>query len=414
MSSITYGGKLLMKAENNNKNKNDDYMYDYASYPFDEPKVYLDATCEDYYPQVLFSWSDDSVVLVRGANVIEYTKSNFAELLAKDKEGNIIWVDGRTAPYEDCWDGEYLNETRGAQEFKVTLYNIETLQKKRYKMVLDETTELDAWDFRRLSEFVDADTLGSHSLIKDGVFYQYVGNDKNLVIPDSVTEIDWNTFVNQQQFESITIPKTVVNIPYNIAEHCTVNRIEVDESNPKYCSKDGCLIDKETNTLVWCYSGNVIPNDILIEKIGNGAFVNREDIKNVVIPNGIQEIEGSAFRNCINLEKIIIPKSVIKIGRFAFSNCKNLTEINLPSELTSIESYVFENCSNLLSVCIPDSLTTIESGVFIGCDKLKEIKLPEDCLKESKKLYGSKLTKENNEWKIIEPQVTRNFAGFSF
>lgn len=414
MSSITYGGKLLMKPEKTNTNPKDDYIDDYTSYPFEEPKVYLDGTCETYHPQYSFSWGDDSVVLVRDTTVVEYTESSFTELLAKDKDGNIIWVDGRGAPYSDCWDGEYLNETRGGQEFKVVLYDIETLQKKRYKMVLDETTEFDAWDFRRLSEFVDADTLGSHLLIKDGVFYQYVGNDKNLVIPDSVTEIGWNTFVNQQQFESITIPKTVVNIPCNIAEHCTVNRIEVDESNPKYCSKDGCLIDKETNTLVWCYSGNVIPNDILIEKIGNGAFVNREDIKNVVIPNGIQEIEGSAFRNCINLEKIIIPKSVIKIGRFAFSNCKNLTEINLPSELTSIESYVFENCSNLLSVCIPDSLTTIESSAFIGCNKLKEIELPDECLEESKKYYGSKIIKENNVWKIIERQATRNFAGFSF
>lgn len=167
MSSIIYGGKLLMKAEKNNKNINDDYEDIYSSYPFTEPTVYLDGTCEDYYPQTPFSWSDDSVVLVRGTNAIEYTRSNFTELLAKDKDGNVIWVDGRTAPYKGCWEGEYLNETRGVQEFRITLYDIETLQKKRYKMVLDKTTEFDSWDFRRLADFVDADTLGSHLLIKD-------------------------------------------------------------------------------------------------------------------------------------------------------------------------------------------------------------------------------------------------------
>ena len=126
MSSTIYGGKLLMKPEQTNKNPKDDYMDYITSYPFEEPKVYLDGTCEEYYPQVRFSWGDDSVVLVRGTNVVEYTKSNFAELLAKDKDGNVIWVDGRTAPYEGCWDGEYLDETRGGQEFSVTLYDIET------------------------------------------------------------------------------------------------------------------------------------------------------------------------------------------------------------------------------------------------------------------------------------------------
>ena len=46
MASITYGGKLLMKPEKTNINLKDDYMDDYTSYPFNEPKVYLDRTCE--------------------------------------------------------------------------------------------------------------------------------------------------------------------------------------------------------------------------------------------------------------------------------------------------------------------------------------------------------------------------------
>ena len=413
MASITYGGKLLMKPEKTNINLKDDYMDDYTSYPFNEPKVYLDGTCETYHQQLSFSWSDDSVVLVRDTSVVEYTKSSFTELLAKDKDGNIIWVDGRRAPYSDCWDGEYLDETRDGQEFKVTLYDIKTSQKKRYKMVLDETSEFEPWDYRRLANFVDADTLGSHLIIKEGVLKQYFGSDKNLVIPDSVTKIDLEQFADHQQLESITIPKTLTNFHSNIPEYWKVNRIEVDEANPKYYSKDGCLIDKETDTLVWCYSGNVIPNDISIKKIGTNAFMNREDISSIVIPDGIEEIEDGAFKNCITLEKIIIPKSVIKIGLGAFYNCKKLIEIKLPPSLTVINGFAFSGCSSLLSVHIPDSLTTIESGAFSRCEKLKEIELPEDCLEEIKDCCGRQLIKGNNGWSINE-QTTRTFPGFIF
>ena len=414
MASITYGGKLLMKSEKNNINPKDDYMDDYDSYPFEEPKVYLDGTCETYHPQYSFSWGDDSVVLVRDTTVIEYTKSSFTELLAKDKDGNIIWVDGRGAPYSNCWDGEYLGDTRAGQEFKVTLYDIKTSQKKRYKMVLDETSEFESWDYRRLADFVDEDTLGSHLIIKEGVLKQYFGSDKNLVIPDSVTKIDLEQFADKHQLESITIPKTLIIFPSNIPKYWKTNSIEVDEANPKYYSKDGCLIDKETNTLVWCYSGNVIPNDGSIKKIGTNAFMNREDIKSILIPNGVEEIECGAFQECINLEEIIIPESVIKIGQSAFYNCKKLIEIELPPSLTVIDSFVFGCCFNLLSVHIPDSLTTIESGAFTGCDKLKGIALPEDCLEESKNYCGGQLIKGNDGWNIIERPVTQNFGGFMF
>ena len=414
MASITYGRKLLMKVDENNENLNNGYDDFFENYPFREPKVYLDRTCESYNPQHSFSWGADSVVLVRDTTVVEYTKTNFTELLAKDKEGNIIWVDGRSAPYSECWDGKYLDETRAAQEFKVTLYDIKTSQKKRYKMVLDEMTEFDSWDYHRLADFVDEDTIGSHLIIEDGILLKYFGSDKNLIIPDSVTKINLDMFSDKQQFESISIPKTLINVPSNISEYWKVNHIEVDEANPKYCSKSGCLIDKETNTLVWCYAGNVIPNDISIKKIGSDAFMNREDINNIIIPIGVEEIEDGAFTNCINLEKIIIPKSIIKIGYRAFHNCKKLIEIKLPPSLTVINGFVFCGCSSLLTVHIPDSLTTIESGAFSGCDKLKEIELPEDCLEESKNNYSIKLKKENEEWKIIKLQKIWNFEGFSF
>ena len=84
MSSIYYGGKLRMKVDEYHNE-----MTDLEEYPRDVPKVYIDARREDYYPQVLFSWGDDSVAIVRDTSIVEYTKTAHFELLAEDEKGNI-------------------------------------------------------------------------------------------------------------------------------------------------------------------------------------------------------------------------------------------------------------------------------------------------------------------------------------
>ena len=158
MSNIFYGGTLPMKVDESKLIRNDTMM-GMDEYPFYAPDVYLDGYGEVYYPQCCFDWMDDSVVLVREKHITEYTRSDFWELLAKDEEGTLVWVDGRNAPYAGCWDGEYLDDMRDAKEYSITEYNLETLEKKKYKVILSETTKVDAHDYNHLKKYMDAETL---------------------------------------------------------------------------------------------------------------------------------------------------------------------------------------------------------------------------------------------------------------
>lgn len=357
MASVCYGGSIRMYPEVENVDR--DPMFE-EGYPHKMPKVYLEGWGESYFPQYCFDWDDDSVVVVRNRGVVKYTRSSFVELLAKNEEGEIVWMDGRHAPYSDCWKGEYLNEERGATEYTVEEYDFDTATKRRYKVILDKESELDTQDYRSLSKFVDADKLGSHFEIKDGVLLQYVGNDRDWVIPEGVTEIGYDPFWSDKEFESIVIPSTLVKIPCSLFERCKVKEIIVDEGNPKYYTNDGCLVDKETGTLVWVYSGNVVPSDDSIHKIGYNAFCNRKDLESIEIPDGITEIDNCAFVGCANLKSVVIPDSVTHIGGRAFVGCESLKEI-------------------------------------IGCDNFSEI---------VKCRFNSNLVKEDGEWTIVEEVCT--------
>ena len=416
MSSVYYGGSIRMNPDPEMLNL--DPMFE-EGYPHQVPKVYLEGHGEAYFPQYCFDWDYDSVIVVRDKHVIKYTHSTFIELLAKNEEGEIVWMDGRRAPYSDCWGGEYLNEERGAHEYTVEEYDVETKKKRKYTVSLKEETEFDGYDYYSLSKFVDADKLGSYFKIEDGILIQYVGDDTELVIPDGVTEIGYNPFWGRNEFESIVIPSALVKIPSTMPEHCKVKKIVVSEDNPQYYTKDGCLIDKETGTLVWAYAANAVPSDDSIRKIGPEAFWNREDLENIVIPDNITEIGSYAFHGCKNATYVLMSDSVTQIGEGAFYSCPSLGLVRLSGSLTAIDRNTFAYCSGLESIDIPDSVVTVDGDAFYDCNSLKEVGISDASVGVIETALSAKLVRDGDKWRIegwisTDRKSPSTFAGFSF
>ena len=103
----------------------------------------------------------------------------------------------------------------------------------------------------------------------------------------------------------------------------------------------------------------------------------KDEIKSVVIQEGVTGIGACAFGACKSLESVIIPSSVTEIGAHAFFGCSSLTSVAIPSSVTEIRMQAFYKCSSLTDVKLSDSLTMIDDGVFFGCANLKEIRIPE-------------------------------------
>ena len=55
-------------------------------------------------------------------------------------------------------------------------------------------------------------------------------------------------------------------------------------------------------------------------------FADRDDIVEVVLPEGVKVISANAFENCQRLEKVVFPSTLERIGEEAFVNCTSLKE----------------------------------------------------------------------------------------
>jgi hypothetical protein len=125
------------------------------------------------------------------------------------------------------------------------------------------------------------------------------------------------------------------------------------------------------NSTLRFYNGTdtdvVIPNDMGITAIGMGAFSENEDLRSVVIPDGVEMIGDYAFADCGNLKSVNLPDGLLIIGRGAFSNCYGFSSGNalrLPKGLMSIGDGAFNYCMTLSEIYIPNSVTWIGASAF--------------------------------------------------
>ena len=91
-----------------------------------------------------------------------------------------------------------------------------------------------------------------------------------------------------------------------------------------------------------------IPNSIT--SIGEGAFFECKNLTSISIPDTVTSIGNAAFYSCENLKNITIPNGVTSIGEAMFYDCKGLTSIIIPDSVTLIEGRTFVECSKLTSI----------------------------------------------------------------
>ena len=114
-----------------------------------------------------------------------------------------------------------------------------------------------------------------------------------------------------------------------------------------------------------------------VRSIGKFSFNQCGSITSIDLPSGILFIPEMAFAGCSSLASITIPNGVSSIGFWSFSGCTSLLSVNIPDSVTKIEGCAFFGCNVLYSITIPNSVTTISERAFCGCQRLPSVIIPD-------------------------------------
>ena len=108
-----------------------------------------------------------------------------------------------------------------------------------------------------------------------------------------------------------------------------------------------------------------------------GQYTNADMVYELVIPEGVEELEDGAFAGLETLNRITLPASLTKIGAHAFDGCTGLREVVIQAKtMTGIGEAAFMGCTELKSIVIPDGITEIADSTFDQCRKLEKVKMP--------------------------------------
>lgn len=144
-----------------------------------------------------------------------------------------------------------------------------------------------------------------------------------------------------------------------------------------------CVSAAETGTcgdgLTWTYSAGTLTVS------GDGAMTDfteedmapwysfRDQIRRVVLADGLTSIGNLAFYDCSGISVVTIPDSVRSIGIFAFSDCTSLTMVDFGVNVGVIAEGAFYNCTALEAAKLPVGLTTIGDRAFYRCESLMSV-----------------------------------------
>ena len=226
-----------------------------------------------------------------------------------------------------------------------------------------------------------------------------------ILIPEGVERIGKDFLLRVPNIKEFRIPSSLTSTGALIS----LDKTSLERFTGHHVSEDGrCVI---IDGILYAFapagvSSYEIPSGVV--RIAEGAFALTQELKSVVIPEGVTALERECFGHS-NIESVTIPTSVNAMDLYAFLQCPNLKDLQgdshfisadrkflydaeafypmtlfyfagrddvsyeIPEGICSIGNYAFHGCSKLKSLTFPESLEYIGGVAFEGCVNLESL-----------------------------------------
>lgn len=247
----------------------------------------------------------------------------------------------------------------------------------------------------------------------DNAFHGCGGITGTLVFPAAMENISTNVFAGCSGIEEIVLPRGVLTIGAGAFNNCSgvqrlwlTNSIQSIGANAfagmkslKKVYFSGTILEWETG-IQWADKGYQIgvaittneetasgscgealtwglnsAGDLTVSGTGEMADFAatgapwaeyREQIKLVIVRQGVTSIGSSAFQDCKNLKTVSLPGSLTALGKAAFLRCGELTNVKLPASLKSVGEDCFTGCEKLVLLDltgVPDEIMELRTSL---------------------------------------------------
>ena len=180
-----------------------------------------------------------------------------------------------------------------------------------YEVVSGKVTITEC-DKSSYGDIVIPSTLGGYPVTKIGFrAFENCTGITSVVIPEGVTEIEARAFAGCSSLTSVTIPKSLTHSWSSVFEMCYAMRSVYISDLEAWCNVE--FYNSDSNPLgqnPWCT-----------------LYINGNQVTELVIPDGVEEIKFCSFFCLNSMTSLVIPASVSKIETAAFRNCYNLTKV---------------------------------------------------------------------------------------
>lgn len=249
---------------------------------------------------------------------------------------------------------------------------------------------------------------------------------EEIILPESLMEIDDSCFYFCQKLRELIIPDSVTKLGSRaLAYCCSLSNLHLSSAlqaierqtfsgctSLKFLEVPGSVKTIDASAIVWNEKGF---EEIVLHEGVEGIttdhgktsymFSRLSVLRKVTIPSTVSRMITGMFSNCVNMEMLLISennpyyktvdgaiytkdgKELVAvpnwdrksfaiaegteiIGEACFWRFDNLQEIHIPSTIRRIESRAFDGCSSLKEICLPEALKEIETRAFDDCKSL--------------------------------------------